>query len=103
MIKLSWALIAQHMDEWTGDDIAREADILEARVGAAVDASGMKPETVQQWRADFLAPVVASLRTEGAIALAQGESWSKAAGPFLACVSSVTPPSPPGRTTYTHA
>ncbi|MFD7537217.1 hypothetical protein [Streptomyces sp. NPDC059819] len=87
MIKLTWALIAQHADEWTGDDAAHGAAVLEARVGAVVDASGMKPETIQQWRTDFLAPVVESLRTEGTAALARGESWSKAAGPFLACDS----------------
>ncbi|SCF88663.1 hypothetical protein [Streptomyces sp. Cmuel-A718b] len=89
MIKLTWALVAEHMDEWTGDDIAQGAAVLEARVGAVVDASGMKPETVEHWRTDFLAPVVDSLRAEGTAALAQGESWSKAAGPLLACASSV--------------
>ncbi|MGW7429630.1 hypothetical protein ACWGIN_08755 [Streptomyces sp. NPDC054861] len=103
MIKLTWALIAQHVDEWTGDDTSQGATVLEARVGAVVDASGMKPETVQHWRADFLAPVVTSLRTEGAAALARGESWSKAVGPFLACASSVTPSAPPERMTYTRA
>ncbi|WP_030145788.1 hypothetical protein [Streptomyces violaceorubidus] len=87
MIKLSWALIAQHVDDWTGDDTAEGAAVLEARVGAVVDASGMKPETIQHWRTTFLAPVIESLRTEGTAALARGESWSKAAGPFLACAS----------------
>ncbi|MFB7784351.1 hypothetical protein ACFC1D_16785 [Streptomyces vinaceus] len=87
MIKLSWALIAQHVDEWTGDDTAQGAAVLEARVGAGVDASRKEPETIQQWRTDFLAPVVESLRTEGTAALARGEFWSKAAGPFLACAS----------------
>ncbi|MEV7342705.1 hypothetical protein [Streptomyces sp. NPDC093544] len=90
MIKLTWALVAEHVDEWTGDDIVQGVGVLEARVGAAVDASGMKPETVQNWRTDFLTPVVESLRTEGTAALARGESWSKAAGPFLACASSAS-------------
>ncbi|MFD7444178.1 hypothetical protein [Streptomyces sp. NPDC059909] len=90
MVKISWALIAEHVDEWTGPDTDQGAAVLEAKVGAVVDASGMKPETVQHWRSDFLAPVVESLRTEGAAALARGESWSKAAGPFLACASPVT-------------
>ncbi|WP_330246120.1 hypothetical protein OHA33_25555 [Streptomyces sp. NBC_00562] len=89
MIKLTWALIAEHVDEWTGDDTAQGAAVLEAKVGAMVDASGMRPETVQHWRRDFLAPVVESLRTEGTAALARGESWSNAAGPLLACASPV--------------
>ncbi|MFG2627013.1 hypothetical protein [Streptomyces sp. NPDC048473] len=63
------------------------AAILEAKVGAAVDASGMQEQAVRHWRTDFLGPVVASLRTEGAEAIARGDSWSKAAGPFLACAS----------------
>ncbi|TFV32900.1 hypothetical protein E4K10_26775 [Streptomyces sp. T1317-0309] len=86
MIKLTWALVAEHVDEWTEDDIAQGAAVLEARVGAAVDASGMQEQAVRHWRTDFLGPVVESLRTEGAEAT-RGESWSKAAGPFLACAS----------------
>ncbi|MER5754808.1 hypothetical protein [Streptomyces sp. NPDC002088] len=87
MIKLTWALLAQHVDEWTGDDTAEGAAILEAKVGAVVDTSGMQPEAVQHWRTDFLAPVIESLRTEGVAALVRGESWSKAAGPLLVCAS----------------
>ncbi|MFD7442974.1 hypothetical protein [Streptomyces sp. NPDC059909] len=55
-----------------------------------VESSGMNPESAQHWRTDFLAPVVESLRTEGAATLARGESWSKAAGPFMVCASPVT-------------
>ncbi|MDX3093920.1 hypothetical protein PV703_10885 [Streptomyces sp. ME01-24h] len=90
MIKLTWALVADRMDEWTGEDIAEGASVLEAKVGAVVDASGMQEQAVRHWRTTFLSPVVESLRTEGAAALARGESWSKAAGPFLACASPVT-------------
>ncbi|MFG3063678.1 hypothetical protein [Streptomyces sp. NPDC048231] len=90
MIKLTWALVADRMDEWTGENIAEGVAVLEAKVGAVVDASGMQEQAVRHWRTDFLSPVVESLRTEGAAALARGESWSKAAGPFLACASPVT-------------
>ncbi|MDX2701336.1 hypothetical protein PV350_00525 [Streptomyces sp. PA03-6a] len=89
MIRISWALMAQHVDEWSGTDLDEGAAVLEDRVRAAVATIGLKPEAVRQWWADFLTPVVDSLRTEGAAALARGESWSKAAGPFLACVSQV--------------
>ncbi|MFF5669783.1 hypothetical protein ACFY8S_06520 [Streptomyces hygroscopicus] len=50
MIKLTWALGAEHVDEWTGDDAAQGAAMIEARVGTLVDASDMKPEAVQHWR-----------------------------------------------------
>jgi hypothetical protein len=90
MIKLTWALVDDRMDEWTGEDLTVGAAVLEAKVGAIVDASGMQEPAVRHWRSDFLAPVVESLRTEGAAALARGESWSRAAGPFLACASPVT-------------
>ncbi|MER7024948.1 MULTISPECIES: hypothetical protein [Streptomyces] len=89
MIKMTWALVAEHMNEWIGDDIAQGAAVFEARVGSVIDASGMRPETTEHRRTDFLAPVVDSLRTEGTAALARGESWSKAAGRFLACASAV--------------
>ncbi|MGW9023105.1 hypothetical protein ACWGQ5_02470 [Streptomyces sp. NPDC055722] len=89
MIKLTWALVADCMDEWTGEDITEGAAVLEAKVGAVVDASGMQEQAIRHWCTDFLSPVVESLRTEGAAALARGESWSKAAGPFLACASPV--------------
>lgn len=89
MIRISWALVAQHVDEWSGTDLDEGAAVLEDRVRAAVATIGLKPEAVQHWWADFLTPVVDSLRTEGAAALARGESWSKAAGPFLACASRV--------------
>ncbi|MDX2814642.1 hypothetical protein PV410_19080 [Streptomyces sp. PA03-5A] len=89
MIRISWALMAQHVDEWSGTDLDEGAAVLEDRVRAAVATIGLKPEAVQHWWADFLTPVVDSLRTEGAAALARGESWSKAAGPFLACASRV--------------
>ncbi|MGW3113526.1 hypothetical protein [Streptomyces sp. NPDC001091] len=89
MIRISWALIAQHVDEWTGTDLDQGATVLEDRVRTAVDTIGLKPEAVQHWKTDFLAPVIGSLRSDGAAALARGESWSKAAGPFLACASQV--------------
>ncbi|SCF94619.1 hypothetical protein [Streptomyces sp. Ncost-T10-10d] len=89
MIKLTWALVGEHMDEWTGDDVTEGLAVLEAKVSAGVDASGMQESAVRQWRTDFLTPVVESLRAEGMGALARGESWSKAAGPFLACASPV--------------
>ncbi|MFF3946854.1 hypothetical protein ACFYYN_18755 [Streptomyces sp. NPDC001902] len=89
MIRISWALVAQHVDEWSGTDLDEGAAVLEDRVRAAVATIGLKPEAVEHWWADFLTPVVDSLRTEGTAALARGESWSKAAGPFLACASRV--------------
>ncbi|MER6348559.1 hypothetical protein ACWC10_22935 [Streptomyces sp. NPDC001595] len=89
MIKLTWALVAEHADEWTGSDVAQGVAVLEARLGAVVDASGMNPQAIRHWRTEFLAPVVESLRTEGTDALARGETWSKAAGPILACASTV--------------
>ncbi|MFJ3638697.1 hypothetical protein ACIPRD_02960 [Streptomyces sp. NPDC090108] len=89
MIRISWALIAQHVDEWTGTDLDQGVAVLESRVREAVDTIGLKPEAVEHWHTDFLTPVVDSLRTDGAAALARGESWTKAAGPFLASASHI--------------
>jgi hypothetical protein len=89
VIKVTWALAGEHMDEWQGATVEQGAATLEERVGAVLDGSGMQSHAVAGWRRDFLAPVVESLRTEGTGALSQGDSWSKAAGPFLACASLV--------------
>ncbi|GGZ34637.1 hypothetical protein GCM10010365_64460 [Streptomyces poonensis] len=39
MINISWALIAEHVDEWSGPDAEQGAVILEAKVWAAVDTA----------------------------------------------------------------
>ncbi|MGW4559933.1 hypothetical protein ACWEOV_40925 [Streptomyces sp. NPDC004365] len=87
MIKMSWALIGEHADEWTGEDAHACAAILEARVEAVVEASGMTPEAIQSFRETFLTPVAENLRTAGRAALAQGKRWNTAAGPVLVAVS----------------
>ncbi len=87
MIKMSWALIGEHADEWTGADTQEGAAVLEARLRAVVKDSGMAAETAQHWHATFLAPVVEAVRTEGQAAISRGEAWSKAAGPMLVSVS----------------
>ncbi|URN16067.1 MULTISPECIES: hypothetical protein [Streptomyces] len=87
MIKMSWALAGEHADAWTGADIQEGTAVLEARVRAVVEASGMTAAATQHWQETFLAPVVNGLRTEGLSALSQGGTWSKAAGPMLVSVS----------------
>lgn len=89
MIKMSWALIGEHADEWTGDGAQECAAILEARVGAAVAASGMTPEAAQSFHENFLTPVTENLRTAGRAALSQGRAWNSAAGPILVSASPV--------------
>lgn len=87
MIKMSWALMGEHADEWTGADTQEGAAVLEARLTTVVEDSGMTAETVQHWRSTFLAPVVEAVRTEGQAAMSRGAAWSKAAGPVLVSVS----------------
>ncbi|MFD7750675.1 hypothetical protein [Streptomyces sp. NPDC059757] len=89
MIKLSCTLIGAHADEWTGEDAHECAAILEARVGAAIDALGMAPETAQSFRETFLKPVAENLRTAGRAALLQGKAWNTAAGPILVAASPI--------------
>ncbi|MGW0632605.1 hypothetical protein [Streptomyces sp. NPDC002758] len=89
MIKMSWTLAGEHADEWTGMDAHEGAAVLEARVGAVVEASGMTADAVQRYREAFLTPVAENLRTTGRAALSQGKSWSTAAGPILVAASPV--------------
>ncbi len=87
MIKMSWTLIGEHADEWTGADTQEGAAVLEARLRTVVEDSDMTAETAQHWQATFLAPMVEAVRTEGQAAVSRGEAWSKAAGPMLVSVS----------------
>ncbi|MEU5398690.1 hypothetical protein ABZ348_05250 [Streptomyces sp. NPDC005963] len=87
MIKISWALLDVHVDEWVGEDVDSGAAAFEAKVGSVVGASGMKAEAVRHWREAFLTPAVEALRVQGAGALERGESWSTAAGPLLVHLS----------------
>ncbi|MEU0332664.1 hypothetical protein [Streptomyces sp. NPDC006193] len=87
MITMWWALAGEHVDAWTGPGVHEGAALLEARVGAVVEGSGMPAGAARHWRETFLAPVAEGLRTEAEPALAHGGSWSRAAGPLLVCVS----------------
>ncbi|KUJ64316.1 hypothetical protein ACZ90_57065 [Streptomyces albus subsp. albus] len=77
MIKMSWTLIGEHADEWTGADTQEGAAVLEARLRAVVEASGMTAETAQHWHATFLAPVVEAVRTEGQAAVSAGRGMEQ--------------------------
>ncbi|KUP96405.1 hypothetical protein [Thermobifida cellulosilytica] len=85
--KMTWALVAEHADEWTGDSYRQATMILKERVDAAVSASGMNAEAQAHWRETFLGPLRESLFTEGRSAVEAGRDWSKAAGPLLVALT----------------
>ncbi len=87
MFKMTWALVAEHADEWTGDDFSQAAAVLDEKIGAVVTASGMTPDTQEHWRKTFLAPVRDGITTAGKSAVEAGRDWSKAAGPLLVALS----------------
>ncbi|MFI6205877.1 hypothetical protein ACIBAI_05680 [Streptomyces sp. NPDC051041] len=81
--KMTWALVAEHVDEWTGDDFGQAAAVLNEKVGEAVAGSGMAPEAQAHFRREFLAPVRDSITREGRTAVEAGQPWDGAAGPLL--------------------
>jgi hypothetical protein len=81
--KMTWALVAEHADEWTGDDFSQAAAVLDEKVGAAVTASGMAASTQDHFRETFLAPVRDGITSEGRAAVEAGHAWDDAAGPLL--------------------
>ncbi|MFI6275909.1 hypothetical protein [Streptomyces sp. NPDC050988] len=87
MFKMTWALVAEHADEWTGDDFSQAAAVLDEKVGAAVSASAMNSDAQAHFRATFLAPVRDSLSGEGRTAIESGHLWSAAAGPLLVALA----------------
>ncbi|MFD3560870.1 hypothetical protein ACFWVU_14490 [Streptomyces sp. NPDC058686] len=86
-IKMTWALIGEHMDEWTGDSYREAVTVLTERIGAAVSASGMSPQTQAHFRETFLAPLRAGVPLEGRAAVNAGRQWNKAAGPLLVALA----------------
>ncbi|MEV0849468.1 hypothetical protein AB0J21_26945 [Streptomyces sp. NPDC049954] len=88
--KMSWAMIGEHMDEWSGTSYDQAAVVLKERVGSAVAASGMAPETQAHFRQTFLAPLRESVAAEGPSAVESGHCWSAAAGPLLVALSPAT-------------
>ncbi|MFJ3974922.1 hypothetical protein [Streptomyces sp. NPDC090021] len=83
MFKMTWALVAEHADEWTGAHFGEAAMVLDEKVGAAVAGSGMNPEAQAHFRDAFLSPVREGISMEGREAVGAGREWSKAAGPLL--------------------
>jgi hypothetical protein len=83
MFKMTWALVAEHADEWIGDDFGQAASVLNEKVGAAVAGSGMNPEAQTHFRETFLAPVRDGIGREGRAAVEAGQPWDDAAGPLL--------------------
>jgi hypothetical protein len=85
--KMTWALVAEHADEWTGDSYPEATAIFNERVGAAVSTSGMPPEAQSHFRETFLDPLRERLSKEGRTAMESGRFWSAAAGPLLVTLS----------------
>jgi hypothetical protein len=87
MFKMTWALAAEHVDEWTGDDFSQAAAVLDEKVGAAVSASPMDQDAQMHWRATFLAPVRDSIASAGRDAVEAGRGWTGAKGPLLVALN----------------
>ncbi|RPF45775.1 hypothetical protein EDD96_2339 [Streptomyces sp. Ag109_G2-6] len=85
--KMTWALVAEHADEWTGDSYREATMVLKDRVGAAVSKSGMNAEAQAHFRETFLNPLRESLFREGSSAINSGQPWSAAAGPLLVALT----------------
>ncbi|MGP3686275.1 hypothetical protein ACTVZO_16470 [Streptomyces sp. IBSNAI002] len=87
MIKMTWALVAEHADQWTGIDLAEAASVLNQRITASVAASGMDEKAQAHFRESFLGPVQESLSKDGSTAIESGHCWTTAAGPLLVVLS----------------
>lgn len=81
--KMTWALVAEHVDEWIGDDFTEAASVLDREVGATVAASGMSEGAQTHFREAFLTPVRDEIPAAGREAVEAGGAWDQAAGPLL--------------------
>ncbi|KOG26840.1 hypothetical protein [Streptomyces viridochromogenes] len=85
--KMTWALVAEHADEWTGSDFGQAATVLDEKVGAIVSASPMNADAQSHFLTTFLEPLRDSLASDGRKAVESGQRWSAAAGPLLVAVA----------------
>ncbi|MFE5971363.1 hypothetical protein ACFQ64_04275 [Streptomyces sp. NPDC056460] len=85
--KMMWALAAEHVDEWIGDDFAEAASVLDQEIGATVSTSGMHEDAQAHFRATFLAPLSVGVAGAGKEAVEAGRGWDRAAGPLLVVLS----------------
>ncbi|MCD7438956.1 hypothetical protein K4B79_12050 [Streptomyces lincolnensis] len=85
--KMTWALVAEHADEWTGSDFGEAAAVLNEKVVEAVSASPMDRDAQAHFRAAFLAPVHDSITSAGRDAVEAGRDWTNAAGPLLVALT----------------
>lgn len=81
--KMTWALAAEHVDEWTGDDFTQAASVLDREVGATISASGMHGGAQAHFREAFLVPLRDGVAGAGREAVEAGRGWDHAAGPLL--------------------
>ncbi|MGW0897726.1 hypothetical protein ACWD0G_12125 [Streptomyces goshikiensis] len=84
---MTWALAAEHVDQWTGNDFTEAASVLDREVGATVSASGMNESAQANFREAFLAPARDEIAGAGKEAVEAGHSWDLAAGPLLVVLS----------------
>ncbi|MFG2209972.1 hypothetical protein ACIQK6_24010 [Streptomyces sp. NPDC091682] len=85
--KMTWALLAEHVDDWTGEDFTEAASVLNRKVGVAVSASGMNEGAQTHFRETFLAPLCNGIAGGGKEAVKAGRGWNGAAGPLLVVLS----------------
>lgn len=85
--KMTWALAAEHVDEWTGENFTEAASVLDRQVAATVAASGMNDGAQAHFRETFLAPVRDGIAGAGKEAVQAGRGWDHAAGPLLVVLS----------------
>ncbi|MEV3858508.1 hypothetical protein AB0J38_29860 [Streptomyces sp. NPDC050095] len=85
--KMTWALIGEHMDEWTGDNYKDAATVLGERIGRSVAASRMSTAAQADFLKTFLNPAQEGVLLEGRAAVSAGRGWSKAVGPLLVALT----------------
>ncbi|MFJ2814325.1 hypothetical protein [Streptomyces sp. NPDC087294] len=85
--KMTWALIGEYMDEWTGDNHKDAATVLGERIGRSVTASRMSTAAQADFLKTFLSPAQEGVLLEGRAAVNAGQDWSKAIGPLLVAIA----------------
>ncbi|MFF4244273.1 hypothetical protein ACFYY2_07335 [Streptomyces sp. NPDC001822] len=83
MFKMTWALAAQHVDQWAGDDFTEAAAVFRTRTNATMLAAGMKAPQRETFYEEFIGPISDRIAEQGRTAVEAGQAWDTARGPIL--------------------
>ncbi|MGW1726499.1 hypothetical protein ACWCQK_26640 [Streptomyces sp. NPDC002306] len=87
MLKMTWVLSGQHVDEWTGGDFDEAVRAFRLDATETLHGLGMDAARESVFFENFIDPIGALLAERGRAAVESGNEWSTSIGPILVHVA----------------